>query len=89
MVALCPGFAGGATSEAVAVWAPASPGEAGVRQGGKKQDEQRNKENRFEYNSGPAVRIWENQTSVFNASPGYICFHMLLSCVNSHIEFKK
>ena len=41
------------------------------------------------YNSGPAVRIWENQTSVFNASPGYICFHMLLSCVNSHIEFKK
>ena len=41
------------------------------------------------YNRRPAVRIWENQTSVFNASPGYICFHMLLSCVNSHIEFKK
>ena len=41
------------------------------------------------YSGGPAVRIWENQTSVFNASPGYICFHMLLSCVNSHIEFKK
>ena len=41
------------------------------------------------YSGGPAVRIWENQTSVFNVSPGYICFHMLLSCVNSHIEFKK